>query len=184
MPTIVTHAAVGLALGRVFTTRPMPLLFWGLAGGLPVVPDLDVLAFRFGIPYGAFWGHRGFTHSLLFALLVAAPAAAWTCRRLRVPFADWCGFLFLAVASHGLLDALTNGGLGVAFFSPFDDRRWFFPWQPVEVSPIGLSFFSARGLETLRSEFLWVWIPAGAVLTAVEVGRRLWRRHAPDPAND
>ncbi len=181
MPTIVTHAAVGFSLGRMFTARPMPLLFWTLAAGLPMVPDLDVLAFRLGIPYEAFWGHRGFTHSLLFALLVAAPAAAVSCRRLRVPFADWCGLLFLAVASHGLLDALTNGGLGIAFFAPFDDRRFFFGWRPIEVSPIGLSFFSARGWATLRSELLWVWVPTAGLLALVEVGRRLWRRVTPPP---
>ncbi len=178
MPTIVTHAAVGFSLGRMFTARPEPLLFWGLAAGLPMVPDLDVLAFGFGIPYEALWGHRGFTHSLLFALLVAVPAAALTCGRLRLPFADWCGLLFLAVASHGLLDALTNGGLGIAFFAPFDDRRYFFPWRPIEVSPIGLSFFSARGWATMRSELFWVWLPTAAVLALVEVGRRLWRRRS------
>jgi inner membrane protein len=138
-----------------------------------MVPDLDVLAFRFGIPYGAFWGHRGFSHSLLFALLTALPAAALTCRRLRIPFLDWCGFLFVAVASHGLLDALTNGGLGVALFAPFDDRRWFNPWRPVEDSPNGLSFFSARGLDTLWSEFIWILVPAATILGAVEIGRRL-----------
>jgi inner membrane protein len=163
----------------MFTARPMPLLFWTMAAGLPMMPDLDVLAFRFGIPYEAFWGHRGFTHSLLFALLVAVPAAVLTYRRLRIPFADWCGFLFLAVASHGLLDALTNGGLGIAFFAPFNDRRFFFPWQPIEVSPIGMSFFSARGWDTLRSELLWVWVPTAAMLALVEVGRRLWRRATP-----
>ncbi len=179
MPTILTHAAVGLSLGRMFTARPMPLLFWGLAGGLPMLPDLDVVAFWFGIPYEGFWGHRGFTHSLAFALLVAVPAAALSCRRLRVPFADWCGLLFLATASHGLLDALTNGGLGIAFFAPFDDRRYFFPWQPIEVSPIGLSFFSARGWATLRSELLWVWAPTAAAVVLVEVGRRWRRKPAP-----
>jgi inner membrane protein len=36
-----------------------------------VIPDLDVIGFRFGIRYGDFWGHRGFTHSLVFAALLA-----------------------------------------------------------------------------------------------------------------
>jgi hypothetical protein len=48
-------------------------------------------------------------------------------------------FFFLATASHGLLDAMTDGGLGVAFFSPFDKHRYFFPWTPIRVSPIGLT---------------------------------------------
>jgi inner membrane protein len=175
MPTVFTHAAVGVALARVFTARPMPALFWGVAGLLPVVPDLDVLAFRFGIPYEAPWGHRGLSHSLLFALFLAVVAAAPTFRRLRIPFWDWLGFLFLAVATHGLLDALTDGGLGVAFFAPFDDARYFFSCRPIRVSPIGMSFFSERGWATLASELLWVWLPAAGLVLAVELGRWLRR---------
>ena len=38
-------------------------------------------------------------------------------------------YLFLSTASHGVLDALTDGGLGVAFFSPFDQTRYFFPFR-------------------------------------------------------
>ena len=49
-------------------------------------------------------------------------------------------FLFLCTMSHALLDALTDGGLGVAFFSPFSNERYFFPWTPIRVS----RFFSAR----------------------------------------
>lgn len=67
MPTVMTHAAVAVGLGRIFTARRMPLLFWGIAVGLAILPDIDVLAFRYGIPYGAFLGHRGFSHSLAFA---------------------------------------------------------------------------------------------------------------------
>ena len=60
-------------------------------------------------------------------------------------------YFFLATASHGLLDAMTDGGLGVAFFSPFDNRRYFLPWTPIRVSPIGIEpFFTARGLEVLE----------------------------------
>src|SRR4051794_26193777 len=111
-----THAVVGIGLGRVFTARKMPASYWLLVAILPTVPDLDVLAFRLGIPYGNVLGHRGLTHSLWFALLMSYPLAELTWRRLAVRFPDWLGFLFLVAASHGLLDALTNGGLGVAFF--------------------------------------------------------------------
>lgn len=179
MPTIFTHAAVGLGLARVFTARPMPALYWGLAAALPMVPDLDVLAFKFGIPYENVYGHRGFSHSLLFALLLALPVSALTYRALGLQFWDWLGLLFLIVASHGLLDAFTNGGLGVAFFAPFDDRRYFFPWRPIEVSPIGRSFFSARGWQTIASELVWVWLPVAVVVGLVE-GLRWWLRSPPD----
>ena len=42
---------------------------------------------------------------------------------------------FFASGVHGLLDAMTDGGLGVAFFSPFDNRRYFLPWTPIRVIP-------------------------------------------------
>jgi inner membrane protein len=173
MPTIMTHAVVGLGLGRLFTGRPMRPLFWAVVAVLPVVPDLDVLAFGLGVPYGAPWGHRGLTHSLCFAVLLGLAAAALTWRRLGVPFWDWWGFLSLVAATHGLLDAFTNGGLGVALLAPFDETRYFFPWRPIEVSPIGLGFFSARGGATLASEVLWVWLPTAAVVLAAEAVRRL-----------
>lgn len=69
-----------------------------------------------------------------------------------------------------LLDALTNGGLGVAFFSPLDDSRCFFLWRPLLVSPIGIrAFFSAWGVEVLRSELVWVWIPAATLWAIVRL---------------
>jgi inner membrane protein len=81
-------------------------------------------------------------------------------------------------ASHGLLDALTDGGLGVAFFAPFDAGRYFLPWTPIRVSPIGLGFFSARGAEVLASEVVWVWLPALALVAAVWAGRKLLKSPA------
>jgi inner membrane protein len=74
-------------------------------------------------------------------------------------------FLFLAAVSHGVLDAFTNGGLGIAFFAPFSAERYFFPVTPIQVSPIGAAFFSERGLTVMASEVCWVWTPA-ALLTA------------------
>jgi inner membrane protein len=177
MPTVMSHAAVAVGLGRILTSRPLPLSFWGICVSLAMLPDLDVLAFRFGIPYGAVLGHRGFSHSLLFALIVGLLAAVATYRYLGIPFWDLFGFFFVVTASHGLLDAFTNGGLGVAFFAPFDNSRYFFPWQPIEVSPLGMAFFSMWGLQTALSELLWVLLPTALVVAAVELVRWRRRRH-------
>ena len=46
-----------------------------------MIPDIDVIGFRFGIHYGDFWGHRGFTHSLVFAALLAGAVALILSRR-------------------------------------------------------------------------------------------------------
>jgi inner membrane protein len=81
--------------------------------------------------------------------------------------------LFACTASHPLLDALTNGGLGVALFWPWSDARLFAPWRPIAVSPIGAGFFSARGLAVLGSDLRWVWLPTlGAALTIAAIRAR------------
>jgi inner membrane protein len=141
-----------------------------------VIPDLDVIGFRLGVRYGDFWGHRGFTHSLVFALLTAGAAVVVGFRH-RAPEIDrlrLIGYLFLATASHGVLDAMTNGGIGVAFFSPFDNARYFLPWRPILVSPISVGrFFSPQAQAILASEFLWIWIPAGLLAASMLMLRRI-----------
>jgi inner membrane protein len=82
-------------------------------------------------------------------------------------------YFLVATASHGLLDAMTDGGLGVAFFSPFDNHRYFLPWRPIHVSPIGVGrFFSERGLAVLQTELLWIWLPAALLAVSAWLLRR------------
>jgi inner membrane protein len=168
MPTIFTHAIAASALG--VTTRPhrpVAAKWWIAAAICSMVPDADVIAFSFGIPYGHLFGHRGFSHSIVFATLLAA--VVWLVLR-NEDDAQVSGFriwllLFLATASHGVLDAMTSGGLGVAFFSPFSNHRYFFDWRPIRVAPIGVGrFFSERGLEVLTSEVIYVWVPSLALI--------------------
>ena len=143
-----------------------------------VVPDLDVLGFRLGIHYEDLLGHRGLSHSIAFAAGLASLVLIATKPKLNPPVHRglvWF-YLFLATASHGLLDALTNGGLGVALLSPFITTRYFFPFTPIEVSPLGLRFFSAGGLAVLMSECCWVWFPAIAFAVAAVFVRRLVAR--------
>lgn len=156
MPTIFTHAVVPLAIA-VAAGRGVISPRLAIAGAVfAVLPDADVIAFRFGIDYADTWGHRGATHSIAFAALCAAALSlVWKEARSLTAFA----FLTLAMASHGLLDTLTDGGLGAALFWPFDNTRIFAPETPVRVSPIGRGFLSMRGVETLLSEFRWIWLP-------------------------
>jgi hypothetical protein len=51
----------------------------------------------------------------------------------------------VVLVSHGLLDTLTDGGLGCALLWPFDLTRYFAPWRPIPVAPIGLAYFSPYG---------------------------------------
>lgn len=164
-----SHAAAALSLGVWFYRPGIPKRFWAVGALCSVIPDLDVVGFSFGVRYGDFIGHRGFTHSLLFAGLVAATATLLAFPRSLTAESRYSLliYFFLATASHGLLDAMTDGGLGVAFFSPFDNTRYFLPWTPIRVSPIGIErFFSVRGLAVLQSELLWIWLPAAVLAVA------------------
>lgn len=167
-------------MGAAYVDRPMPARFWMLAGLCSVLPDLDVIAFGLGIPYRSLWGHRGITHSLLFAVLAGCLIAMCGFReeefvemgRSRRSLAT---FFSLAIASHLLLDSLTNGGLGVAAFAPIENARYFAPFRPVKVSPIGVDFFSMYGLQVLASEIVWVWMPALAMVLMARFYRRTIR---------
>jgi inner membrane protein len=174
MPSVFTHAVVGVSIGTCFYPS-IPKQAFVVGAVCSVVPDLDVIGFSFGVHYGDFLGHRGFTHSLLFAFLLAAAAALLSSNGNasgRSLFLFWI-YLFLATASHGFLDAMTDGGLGVAFFAPFDMTRYFLPWTPVRVAPIGLFlFFSLRGLTVFLSELVWIWIPAGLLAASASILRR------------
>ncbi|MEE9889568.1 metal-dependent hydrolase [Stenotrophomonas maltophilia] len=77
MPSIITHAAVPLALWCAADRGRIPA--WLLAAGVvaAMLPDADVLAFALHIPYADAFGHRGASHSLLFACVLAALAAVW-----------------------------------------------------------------------------------------------------------
>lgn len=150
------HVAVGFAVARAHEGR----FNWKAAvafSTFSLVPDLDVVAFKFGIPYGAPFGHRGATHSIAFALVMGL--AAWLLTR------SWKSTIALTIVvlSHPLLDMLTDGGLGVGLFWPVTSERFFFPWRPLPVAPIGVGMLSARGMYVLAVEavaFLPLWLYA------------------------
>ena len=183
MPTIVTHGFFAALLGKSFAAGQMPARFWLLSPLCSILPDADVLGFPLGISYDNVLGHRGLSHSLVFALvlsLIVSFLALPRVPRRWTRFLLFCYF-FVVTLSHGILDAMTDGGLGVAFFAPFDDTRYFFPFRPIKVSPIGLSFFTARGLDVIWSEFLWVCIP-GTIIAAAVLSLRKLRRLRASPA--
>ncbi|MDE1152195.1 MAG: metal-dependent hydrolase [Micavibrio sp.] len=162
MATVFSHPAVPVALALALgqKTIPRPLLIAGIISS--VLPDADCFGFILRIKYESQFGHRGFTHSIVFALLVAL---LWTWRNKELLAARKTVFFytFIAGLSHPLLDALTNGGLGVALLWPFSTERFFFPVQPIPVSPIGKRFFSEDGFSVFISELSLIWLPCLAL---------------------
>jgi len=181
MASILSHPAVPIALATALGSRLVPARLAAAAIACSTIPDGDALLYWSGVPYSHTFGHRGFTHSIAFALIVAAAGAVWA-PQLQAKRWVACGVLCLSTLSHGVLDAMTTGGLGVAFFSPFSNHRYFLPWRVIEVSPIGISrFFSVRGLEILASEVVTVWLPCLLFAAAGVLIRHLSRRHGQDP---
>lgn len=181
MPTVITHALVGASLSAAAPKHAFKIKLIALLALLAVLPDIDVLGFRNGVAYSSALGHRGFTHSLSFAAVIACACSFFfvgDVRRFSRQYWAVTFLLFLATASHGILDAFTNAGLGVGFFIPFDDTRYFAPWRPLTASPLSISrFLNGSGLPILLNEFKWVGIPvvsplAAALIVRVWAGRR------------
>jgi inner membrane protein len=153
------HVAVGIAAARA--TRPVgSILVRAVAlSAFSLLPDVDVVGFAAGVPYGAPWGHRGATHSLAMAVFVGMLCGVAVRVGARGPDVSRCAWsaaavVALVVASHGLLDAMTDGGRGVALLWPFTAHRYFLPWRPIPVAPIGIAFFSVQGMRVAAVELL------------------------------
>src|SRR5271168_4339957 len=71
MASVFSHAVAALGIGACFYRPEIPKRVWVVGAVCSVIPDADVIGFHFGVRYGDFWGHRGFTHSLLFAAILA-----------------------------------------------------------------------------------------------------------------
>jgi inner membrane protein len=164
------HIAVGMAAGRLWSRSggeqqrdrqgiiSLVLAMFSFSA-LSLAPDLDVIAFPLGVPYSAPFGHRGAAHSV-FAALVLASAAALATRLTPAQTGSgqtrarlWL-FCTVVAASHGLLDALTDGGLGIALLWPLSNRRYFAPWTPIPVAPIGARMLASNGLRVVMTEAL------------------------------
>jgi inner membrane protein len=174
MPTIFPHIAIPVAARLGAGSQiPLSMLLTGML--CTVLPDFDGISFKLGIAYGSILGHRGVTHTALFAVCIGM-LGLYLSKRWQIK--SWQGFawLFCCTVSHPLLDMLTNGGHGIPFFWPLTSERYFLPWRPIEVSPIALSrFFSERGAAVLLNEMKVIWLPCLAC-AAVVAGVRKWRK--------
>lgn len=175
MASIFAHGFTAYAFGKSFSKEIYTKKLWILGIICSILPDADVIGFKFGITYESFWGHRGFSHSLLFALLlgVIVTFIFYSKKTFTKTGATLILYFTICTAFHGVLDAMTTGGLGIAFFSPFDTTRYFFPWRPIQVSPIGVSkFFSAWGIKVVLSELIWIVIPTSIYILVIRYIRK------------
>ncbi|RLB10571.1 MAG: metal-dependent hydrolase [Deltaproteobacteria bacterium] len=168
MPSLISHAVVGLAIGMAVSTKHTDHSFIWLSVIASCFPDIDGLSFVFGIPYKSLFGHRGFFHSIFFALLLSSTIVYLYFPEAKLFSANWFFYestFFLITLSHGILDAMTAGGMGVAFFSPFSQKRYLFPWKPMIACPLTVEdFFSEWGKIVVKSEFICIWLPCFIII--------------------
>jgi len=169
MASVFGHGFVAYTTAKVIDSKTSKLLLH-LAIASAMLPDIDVLAFKFGVPYAHPFGHRGFTHSILFAVLWSVLLAfVFGKNRKQIFFI----VIFLSTLSHVLLDALTTGGKGVGFFIPFINERYFFPLKIIKVSPIGVKqFFSEWGMQVIISELIYIAIPCSIILITLSIAKK------------
>ena len=168
MASVFGHALVGGTLSKVLDKRSSKILLV-LAIVSVIFPDIDVISFKLGYAYEHCLGHRGFTHSIFFSIIWAILLSFIFGKKNKILFFI---VLFLSTLSHAVLDAMTTGGLGVGFFIPFENTRYFFGFRPIQVSPIGIEkFFSEWGLRVIISELIWIGLPCMVILIANKIKR-------------
>lgn len=124
-----------------------------ICSGLALLPDLDYVGVMLGVADTGPCGHRGATHSLIPALLIALLAAA-TAPRFSLPRARTAIIAGMVVASHALLDAMTESSRGVPVLWPINFARFEMPWRPIPNAPCGLAYISMTGLRVASVELI------------------------------
>lgn len=119
----VTQIVLGAAVGEKILGKKLgnkALLYGAIAG---TIPDLDVYVGKLFDPITAIEIHRGFSHSVLFFVLLS-PLLGWLTSRIEqkrgVNFKQATWFWFLGLLTHALLDAFTTWG--TQLFYPLDIR--------------------------------------------------------------
>lgn len=119
-----THIALGACIGEAFAGKTVgkKAMLWGILA--QSIPDIDFLAAIWLDTSSNLLAHRGFTHSILFAV-VLTPFLALAAEKLHRPhnisFVRWMAFFVSTILSHILLDAFNNYGVG--WFEPFSHYR-------------------------------------------------------------
>ncbi len=171
MASPVGHSAVGLT-AFLFMVRVWPrqwtrrALLLAVLIALANLPDFDFFVpLIHGEAFGSAW-HRGFTHSIVFAVGVAFCLAAVMTRPdiragwlpLRAVWQVWA-ISFVLVASHLVLDMLgadDRPPFGVPLFLPFSNTHFISSWTPFKaVNHNSLAvFFAPENLLTMAYDLV------------------------------
>jgi len=119
-----THIALGACMGEAFAGKQLgkKAMLWGALA--QSIPDIDFIASFWMDTPSALLAHRGFTHSILFCLLIT-PLLALTAEKRHRPhnisLKKWILFFGGVIFIHIFIDAFNNYGVG--WFEPFSNYR-------------------------------------------------------------
>ncbi|GJL65231.1 MAG: membrane protein [Nitrospirales bacterium] len=143
----VTQLALGAAVGEATLGRKVgnKAIWWG--GICGTIPDLDVFI-PFDDPVTSFISHRSYSHSL-FILALLTPCVVWVICRLHPQLSKhtraWSSLVYLAFATHVLLDSFT--AYGTQLFWPLSNHpiMWstIFIIDPLYTIPLLLGVIGA-----------------------------------------
>ncbi len=142
----ITHIVLGACLGEAIAGKKIgkkAMLFGALANN---IPDADIISYAWETEVGGLLAHRGFTHSILFAILISLLLAYIFTKWKKYPevsFARWLALFGIGMFTHILIDAFTTYGTG--WFEPFSSYRVsfnaMFILDPLFTLPILISAF-------------------------------------------
>lgn len=172
MPMTTTHALVPLAAAFAFAKPPIPWRLVIVAAFAAAAPDLDwVIKHSLQLPPSSIYAHRGATHSL-FVALAAGLLAALAHRQLGVRPLTAGVVVAAAMASHGILDMMTDSPEPVAYLWPLSSARLFADWRPIHGGEVHMAHVFTQTLARFRDE-LWQLIIPMFALAGVVRGLRL-----------
>lgn len=167
-----THIAVGACLGDAFAGKQLGKRAMFLGAVAQSVPDVDFLASFWTSTAENLLAHRGFTHSILFVLLIT-PILALLAERWHRPhdisLKKWMLFFGVQAFIHLLLDGMNVYGVG--WFEPFSHHRvsynWIFVADPFYSLWPGIAFLVLLFLKKDHPKRKWWALRFGIGLSTV-----------------
>ena len=184
MPMTTTHALVPLAASLAFVNRPVPWRLVLVAAFAAAAHDVDGLFKHFfHIPVSSPYSHRGAAHSL-FVAFAAGLVAALFHRALQVRALTAGVVIAASMASHGILDMMTNSGQAVAYLWPLSSARMFADWRPILSGPVHLSNLVSGIIARFSSELWQLIIPMFGLALLIRGARTMSKakQAGPSPA--
>jgi inner membrane protein len=159
----VTHIALGAVVGEAIAGKTLGKRAMFIGALAQSIPDIDFLAAFWLSPADNLLAHRGFTHSILFGVLITV-VLAYVGKRTHhahnFSYPMWTFFFGTEILLHLLLDACNAYGVG--WFEPFIHQRIsfniLFVADPFYSLWLGISLIVLMSLDSKsHARRFWIW---------------------------